>query len=286
MKIFNRCQNCGRLVFHDTRDKLGIFCSMVCRNNVAYPGFCDACVAASWPFAAGDSIRINGIGTAFYGTSDACKTCGSVVRRQFFCIFFIPLFPMGKFRVKYVSPNRYLSRRAFPEKAKAPPTAEAPKDWRTIAENLGKAGWTWGCTSRVDSNGKTIFVADATRGDGKRFIVRADDELTAFLELERQIHTESATASVSPLPAPEVTSPTLPEISSSHSNAPKNRRVVFATVLAALVTITLISVAIFSTRELPNNIATPHIDSQPSLDAPPSLRLFRRSPRILQAVIW
>jgi hypothetical protein len=33
--------------------------------------------------------------------------------------------------------------------------------------------------------GRTIWVADAHRGDGKHFIVRADEMLTAFLELER-----------------------------------------------------------------------------------------------------
>ena len=30
----------------------------------------------------------------------------------------------------------------------------------------------------------TIWIADAHRDDGKRFIVRADEKLTAFLELE------------------------------------------------------------------------------------------------------
>jgi hypothetical protein len=35
--------------------------------------------------------------------------------------------------------------------------------------------------------GETIFAADAHRDDGKRFVVRADDKLTAFLELERSI---------------------------------------------------------------------------------------------------
>jgi hypothetical protein len=29
-----------------------------------------------------------------------------------------------------------------------------------------------------------IFVADAHRGDGQRFVVRADEMLTAFVELE------------------------------------------------------------------------------------------------------
>jgi hypothetical protein len=29
-----------------------------------------------------------------------------------------------------------------------------------------------------------IWIADAHRGDGKRFVVRADEKLTAFVELE------------------------------------------------------------------------------------------------------
>jgi hypothetical protein len=53
-----------------------------------------------------------------------------------------------------------------------------------IANRLKKAGWSWGCVSTVDSSGRTIFVADAHRGDGKRFVVRADEKLTAFVELE------------------------------------------------------------------------------------------------------
>jgi len=36
----------------------------------------------------------------------------------------------------------------------------------------------------VDSNGRTVWIADAHRGDGKRFVVRADEKLTAFVELE------------------------------------------------------------------------------------------------------
>ena len=46
----------------------------------------------------------------------------------------------------------------------------------------------WGCVSAVDSRGRTIFVADAHRGDGRRFVVRGDEKLSAFLELERAIH--------------------------------------------------------------------------------------------------
>jgi hypothetical protein len=36
-------------------------------------------------------------------------------------------------------------------------------------------------------NGRTIWIADAHRGDGKRFVVRSDEKLTAFMELESAI---------------------------------------------------------------------------------------------------
>jgi hypothetical protein len=39
--------------------------------------------------------------------------------------------------------------------------------------------------SAIDSCGRTIWIVDAHREDGKRFISRADDKLTAFLELEK-----------------------------------------------------------------------------------------------------
>ena len=58
------------------------------------------------------------------------------------------------------------------------------RSWEIIADNLSKAGWSWGCVSAIDSNGRTIWIADAHRDDGKRFVVRADEKLTAFLELE------------------------------------------------------------------------------------------------------
>jgi hypothetical protein len=58
---------------------------------------------------------------------------------------------------------------------------------RFIADNLSKAGWSWGCVSAIDPNGRTIFIADAHRDDGKRFVVRADEKLTAFIELESAI---------------------------------------------------------------------------------------------------
>ena len=59
--------------------------------------------------------------------------------------------------------------------------------WEIIADNLKKRGWSLGWVSAVDSRGRTIWIADAHRGDGKRFVVRADEILTAFLELESPV---------------------------------------------------------------------------------------------------
>jgi hypothetical protein len=61
------------------------------------------------------------------------------------------------------------------------------KYWEIIADNLGKAGWSWGCVSAIDREGRTIWIVDA-HGYGQRFIVRAEEKLTAFVELERAIH--------------------------------------------------------------------------------------------------
>jgi hypothetical protein len=59
------------------------------------------------------------------------------------------------------------------------------KQWEIIADNLSNAGWSWGCVSVIDCNRRTIWIADAHRDDGKRFVVHAEEKLTAFLELER-----------------------------------------------------------------------------------------------------
>jgi hypothetical protein len=37
------------------------------------------------------------------------------------------------------------------------------KYWEIIADNLSKAGWSCGCVSASDSNGRTIWIADAHR---------------------------------------------------------------------------------------------------------------------------
>jgi hypothetical protein len=61
------------------------------------------------------------------------------------------------------------------------------KDWEVIATELSRERWDWGCIVSIDEKGRDIFVVNAER-NGKRFIVRADEKLTAFRELESAIH--------------------------------------------------------------------------------------------------
>jgi hypothetical protein len=66
------------------------------------------------------------------------------------------------------------------------------KYWEIVADNLMKAGWSLGWVSAVDCQGRTIWIADAHRDDGKRFVVHADEKLTAFVELEAAIQAVSS----------------------------------------------------------------------------------------------
>jgi len=65
------------------------------------------------------------------------------------------------------------------------------KYWEIITDNLKKAGWSLGWVSAVDREGRTIWIVDAHRDDGKRFVVRTDELLTAFVELKSAIRATS-----------------------------------------------------------------------------------------------
>jgi len=64
-----------------------------------------------------------------------------------------------------------------------------------------KPDGAWGGVSSLDLEGRTIWIADAHR-DGKRFIVRADELLTAFLDLgkgDTRVRGEFIVVRLSPL---------------------------------------------------------------------------------------
>jgi len=59
--------------------------------------------------------------------------------------------------------------------------SDSMKYWEIIADRLHVQGWSYGIAEHLTKRG-LLFCFDAHR-DGKRFIVKADDLLTAFLSL-------------------------------------------------------------------------------------------------------
>jgi hypothetical protein len=62
------------------------------------------------------------------------------------------------------------------------------KCWEIIVNKIIKPEFSVGCVSAFDEYGRTIWIADAHCSDGKRFVVRADEKLTGFMELESAIY--------------------------------------------------------------------------------------------------
>src|SRR4029077_17710656 len=60
------------------------------------------------------------------------------------------------------------------------------KYWEIIADRLSQAGWSLGWVSAVDSEGRTIWIVDAHRDDGRRFIVHADENLSIAKALPKE----------------------------------------------------------------------------------------------------
>jgi len=112
--MFEKCTNCQMRVIKGCRDENGVFCSRQCQGWFRHPGYCPACAAATTDEGAGNTHTVNGIGTHLYWKKRPCPVCGSIVQTKFFCVFFLPLVPLGRYRVRYVSPGRYLSRKLNP----------------------------------------------------------------------------------------------------------------------------------------------------------------------------
>ena len=64
------------------------------------------------------------------------------------------------------------------------------KYWETIADNLHKAGRSYGYVSAIDSEGRTIWIVDA-HGYAERFIVHSHEKQTAFLNSNRRFALEA-----------------------------------------------------------------------------------------------
>ena len=72
------------------------------------------------------------------------------------------------------------------------------KYWEIIADNLSKAGWSWGCVSAVDSLGEKSSLLTRIAATESVSLWRADEKLTALLELEMAIREARLNFQVNP----------------------------------------------------------------------------------------
>ena len=78
--------------------------------------------------------------------------------------------------------------------AKGAESAAVKRYCETVRDNLTKAGWNCGSISSTDHKGRQFWVVAAEREDAGRFIVHADEMLTAFAELESLLRNENRKA--------------------------------------------------------------------------------------------
>lgn len=52
-----------------------------------------------------------------------------------------------------------------------------------ICRELAERGWSYGHTRSIDAEGRLLYIADASRGDGHRYVAQAETLLTAYMEL-------------------------------------------------------------------------------------------------------
>src|SRR5205809_909584 len=94
-------------------------------------------------------------------------------------------------RVRFMALSPFISFSGCLVERKRGRIRRVKRCWRTVRDNLQKAGWNCCCISSTDHKGRQFWVMAAEREDAGRFIVHADQMLTALRELESVICTDS-----------------------------------------------------------------------------------------------
>ena len=81
---------------------------------------------------------------------------------------------------------RYIKHFTWPVALEAAGKCPRCKSLSFIWDSLKQAGWSLGYVSTLETSRRTTWIVDAHRND-ERFVVRSDEKLTAFLELERSL---------------------------------------------------------------------------------------------------
>ena len=109
--IMTRCATCNTLMFGGFRSGTNRYCSFVCYTASPLGGFCEDCLGTTAFNSPGNTSTLNTVGTRLYFAGDRCPNCHSIIQRKAFCILWIPIIPLSRYRVIYVSSTRYIGRR-------------------------------------------------------------------------------------------------------------------------------------------------------------------------------
>ena len=114
--MLKKCANCASTIVFGKKDGENQYCNDICLEHHRHPGFCPECVTETTDESPGGTYTLNGIGTRLYGDAAKCPTCYSVIKGKWFCLVFIPVIPLGKYRIKPVVATRYLGRKILADK--------------------------------------------------------------------------------------------------------------------------------------------------------------------------
>lgn len=115
------CHRCHRrIVAGGVRHQEQVYCGGYCLR--AYYGlekrdFCQSCLRDTTSPSPGNTGTTNGTGTAFRQNGPACPNCLAIPMRRYYTIFFLPVIPLLKYRVLWVTHDRY-SGREFPAQSR------------------------------------------------------------------------------------------------------------------------------------------------------------------------
>lgn len=107
-----QCPACGVRFFGGVNRRGKRYCSSKCVLQADPPVFCGICVAQSTDETCGGTTSFNGIGTTLRRcwNPQTCSTCGSVVSRRWFSVFFLPIAPRERYRVIYLYEGVYSAK--------------------------------------------------------------------------------------------------------------------------------------------------------------------------------
>ena len=106
-----KCAVCRKRMMGGYKVGTDRFCSLQCFTHSPTGTFCQACLDSTSPQSPGGTYTFNTVGTRIFFSRDRCPSCHSIVQRKAFCALFVPLIPLGSYRVIYTGPTQYIGRR-------------------------------------------------------------------------------------------------------------------------------------------------------------------------------